>query len=97
VTKTVSATVAARHFREILNEVERARETFQVERHGRPVASIGPAEGTARPRVVWKDALALLANGPSADPYFAADLDRLTGQVDSLPADPWARSSTAQS
>lgn len=89
--------MAARHFRDVLNAVEHERETFQVERHRRPVASIGQAKGASPPWVTWKDALALLQDGPRPDADFAADLDDLRRSVELLPADPWAHSSTAPS
>jgi antitoxin (DNA-binding transcriptional repressor) of toxin-antitoxin stability system len=95
VARTISATTAAKHFREVLNDVEHRGETFQVERHGRLVARIGPAERTAAGRVRWKEALARLSAGPIPDPDFAADLEEVRRQVERLPEDPWGRSSTA--
>jgi hypothetical protein len=35
--RTISATMAAREFREVLDAVEHAGETFRIERHGSPV------------------------------------------------------------
>ncbi|HYW90766.1 MAG TPA: prevent-host-death protein [Chloroflexota bacterium] len=96
-TRTISATTAAKRFREVLNDVEHRGETFEVERHGRPVARIGPTERTAASRVRWKDALALLSAGPMPDADFAADLDGVRTQIGTLPKDPWERSSTAPS
>ncbi len=45
--KRMSATDAARHFSELLDEVEHGGQTFVVERHGRVVASIGPTTATS--------------------------------------------------
>src|SRR5438105_15322566 len=95
--RTISATTAAKRFREVLNDVEYRRETFEVERHGRPVATIGPTGQTATRRLGWKEALALLSAGPAPDPDFAADLEDVKRQIEALPEDPWARSSTAPS
>jgi prevent-host-death family protein len=47
--KQLTATDAARRFSDVLDSVESERETFVVVRHGRPVATIGPAvAGTGR-------------------------------------------------
>jgi antitoxin (DNA-binding transcriptional repressor) of toxin-antitoxin stability system len=97
VARTISATTAAKRFREVLNDVEHRGETFEVERHGRPVARIGPTEEGAPRRVGWKDALSLLSAGPAPDPDFATDLEEVRRRVEKLPEDPWARSSTAPS
>jgi hypothetical protein len=97
VTRTISATVAAKRFREVLNEVEFERQTFEVERHGRAVARIGPTEGGGRSQRTWKDVLAVLRAGPLPDPRFAQDVEDLRRHVDALPRDPWAPSSTARS
>ena len=93
--RTISATTAAKRLREVLNAVEHRGETFEVERHGRAIARIGPTQHAAVRRVAWKDALALLNAGPLPDREFGTDLDEIRRQVESLPEDPWARSSTA--
>ena len=90
--KTINATTAAKRFREVLNDVEHRGETFEVERHGRPVARIGPTAQAAHRRLSWKEALALLNAGPSPDADFAKDLQELRQQVELPPEDPWARS-----
>jgi len=41
--RRLTATEAARHFSDLLDQVERTGETFVVERRGRAVASISPA------------------------------------------------------
>jgi prevent-host-death family protein len=43
--KQLSATDASRRFSEVLDDVERGGESYVVVRHGRPVATIGPASG----------------------------------------------------
>jgi antitoxin (DNA-binding transcriptional repressor) of toxin-antitoxin stability system len=89
--RNVTATVAAKHFRQVLDAVEHHGDTFQVERHGRLVATIGPAEGGARRRVSWAEARAALLAGPQADDDFASDLAEVRVQVGVLPLDPWER------
>jgi prevent-host-death family protein len=61
--KQLSATDAARRFSEILDRVERDSESYVVMRHGRAVATIGPASRGNGKAV--KDALR--ANPPDAD------------------------------
>jgi prevent-host-death family protein len=47
--RQLSATDAARRFSDVLDAVESKSESFVVVRHGRPVATIGPAiAGTGR-------------------------------------------------
>jgi prevent-host-death family protein len=78
--KQLSATEAARNFSEILDRVERNGESVVVVRHGRPVATIGPAgAGTGKalkemlrkhkPDPDWADELRELREfiGPSQD------------------------------
>jgi prevent-host-death family protein len=43
--KQLSATEAARRFSEVLDRVEQSGESVVIVRHGRPVATIGPASG----------------------------------------------------
>jgi prevent-host-death family protein len=49
--KRLTATEAARHFSDLLDAVERRRESFVVVRRGRPVATIGPAAGASGRRL----------------------------------------------
>lgn len=80
--KQLSATDAARRFSEVLDSVESAGESFVVVRHGRIIATIGPA--TAGTGKVLKDAL----RGNQPDPEWAAELRELRDAV-GPPADPW--------
>lgn len=47
------------------------------------------AGGRGRP---LREALALLAAGPSPDPGFAEDMEAIVAGAGSVPEDPWARS-----
>ena len=80
--KQLSATDAARRFSDVLDSVESERETFVVVRHGRVVATIGPAlAGTGkalknalrehRPDADWAAELRELRDGvgPGMDPW----------------------------
>lgn len=97
VVKSISATTAAKRFREVLNDVEHRGEIFEVERHGRPVARIGPTQRVAHRGVSWKEALPLLSAGPTPDAEFPTDLEEVKRQVQRLAEDPCGRSSTAPS
>jgi prevent-host-death family protein len=80
--KQVTATDASRRFSEVLDSVERSGESFIVMRHGRAVATIGPAGGGAgralkdvlranRPDDAWADETRELREGlePVTDPW----------------------------
>jgi prevent-host-death family protein len=80
--RQLSATDAARRFSEVLDSVESEGESFVVVRHGRVVATIGPAlGGTGRS---LKEAL--LKNRP--DTEWAAELRELRESV-GPGTDPW--------
>jgi antitoxin (DNA-binding transcriptional repressor) of toxin-antitoxin stability system len=80
--RQLSATDASRRFSEVLDSVERSGESFVVMRHGRAVATIGPANGGAgkalkealranRPDGAWANELRELREGlePVMDPW----------------------------
>ncbi|HET9593432.1 MAG TPA: type II toxin-antitoxin system prevent-host-death family antitoxin [Solirubrobacterales bacterium] len=80
--KQLSATDASRRFSEVLDDVERAGESYTVVRHGRAIATIGPATGGTgkalkdalranRPDKAWADELRELREGlePVMDPW----------------------------
>ena len=46
---------------------------------------------------ILEDALARLSAGPMPDPDFATDLEEIKRQVQGVPVDPWAPSSTPPS
>jgi prevent-host-death family protein len=80
--KQLSATEAARRFSEVLDRVERSGESYVVVRHGRAVATIGPASGGTGKAL--KDALR--ANRP--DPDWPGELRDLRDSVGPV-TDPW--------
>lgn len=80
--KQLSATDVSRRFAEVLDNVERSGESYIVVRHGRAVATIGPAsDGTGKK---LKDALR--ANRP--DDAWADELRELRNSIDPV-TDPW--------
>ena len=80
--KQLSATDAARRFSDVLDSVESERETFVVVRHGRVVATIGPALGGTSKAL--KNALR--ENPPDSE--WAAELRELRESV-GPGTDPW--------
>lgn len=82
--RQVSATDAARHFSELLDSIENRHESYVVMRHGRPVATVGPARGSTgrdlkevlrrnRPDAAWATELRELREsiGSETDPWRA--------------------------
>ena len=93
-TKTISATYAARRFSDVLDEVEYRGTVFNVERHGKRVATILPFRPTAR-GLTWSEWLERRRRGPQVDAQFAADLREIRRSQGDLPkTNPWERSST---
>lgn len=76
--KRVTATEASRSFARLLDETEHQRETFIIERRGRPIAEVRPAERSG----TIADLIALLERGPPDDEWerdmreIIADRDR---------------------
>lgn len=80
--KQLSATDASRRFSEVLDDVERGGESYVVVRHGRVVATIGPASGgTGR---ALKEAL----RGNRPDDAWAGELRELREGMEPV-TDPW--------
>jgi antitoxin (DNA-binding transcriptional repressor) of toxin-antitoxin stability system len=94
--RTISATIAAKRLREVLNAVERDGETFRVERHGKAIAEIRPTATSGRVSR-WGAVLAALRAGPQPDAGLAADLESIRNRASDMPGDPWVRSSTPRS
>lgn len=84
---SISATALARKLGDILGRVRYRGETFVIERNGRPVARLTPAERTEGSSV--GDALRAWRAAGTVDSGFADDLERI-GRLDRPPASPWA-------
>ena len=80
--KQLSATDASRRFSEVLDDVERDGESYVVVRHGRAVATIGPASGGTGKTL--KEVLR--ANRP--DDAWADEVRELRESMDPV-TDPW--------
>lgn len=81
--KQLSATDAARRFSHVLDSVEGQGESFVVVRHGRAVATIGPAfAGTGR-------AVKEMLRKHRPDPEWADELHELREWVGPAETKPW--------
>jgi prevent-host-death family protein len=83
----VSATELARKLGEYLARVRYRRESFIVERNGKPVARVVPAEDAGA--VTLDRALAAWCGAGSVDHAFADDLAKVSA-ADAPPVNPWA-------
>lgn len=80
--KQLSATEASRRFSEVLDEVERGGESYVVVRHGRAVATIGPASGGTG------KALKAALRDHQPDDAWADELRELRESIEPV-TDPW--------
>ena len=85
----ITSTQLARSVGDVLARVHYRKESFLVERNGKPVAEIRPPTDHAPPTL--RDALEAWANAAPFDPTFAEDLEKL-GQEDKPLESPWASS-----
>ena len=95
--RVITATDASKHFKDVLNAVQYGGETFEVERHGRPVAQIVPSAPRSRRMVTLREALEMVRRGPPPDEALEADLSELRTSAGTMPTDPWERWSTPRS
>ena len=84
---SVTATELARKLGDYLTRVKYRRESFLVEKNGRPVARVIPADEASPVKLAA--ALAAWCGAGPADPSFADDLDRVS-TADRPPKNPWA-------
>jgi prevent-host-death family protein len=80
--KQLSATDASRRFSEVLDDVEDSGESYVVVRHGRAVATIGPANGGTG------KALKQVLRANSTDDSWADEVRELREEVGPV-TDPW--------
>ena len=85
----ITATDAARTFRELLDQIEQAGESYRITRHGRIVAELHPARrGSLGDLVAF--AHANRAAHPGSDDDWPDEIGRLREQRAPL-EDPWER------
>jgi prevent-host-death family protein len=82
----ISATDLARKLGDYLARVRYRRESFIVERNGRPVARVVPV--AEQETVTLSRALAIWRGAAPRDPTFADDLEAV-GAADTPPENPW--------
>ncbi len=84
----VTATEAARKFSEILNRVAYKGESFVVERSGRPVCEIRPAEEEG---ISTQELVEILKSGPHPDKGYFDILEEITRNQPTVAPSPWER------
>jgi prevent-host-death family protein len=82
----VTATEAARKFSEILNRVAYQGESFVVERSGRPVCEIRPAEEEG---ISTRELVEFLKSGPHPDKGYFDILEEITRNQPTVAPSPW--------
>jgi len=84
----VTATEAARKFSEILNRVAYKGESFVVERNGRPVCEIRPAQEQG---ISTQELVEILKSGPHPDKEYLDILEEITRNQPMVAPLPWER------
>ena len=82
----ITATEAARKFSEILNRVAYKGESFVVERSGRPVCEIRPAEEEG---ISTQELVEILKSGPHPDKGYFDILEEITRNQPTVAPSPW--------
>ena len=85
----VSATEASRKFSEILNRVAYKRETFIVERSGRPVCQISPAP--VAKKCTAADFIQMIKTAPRPDDQYFDDVEEIIKNRQPIAPSPWRR------
>jgi len=84
----ITATEAARKFSEILNRVKFKGESFIVERSGRPVCEIRPAQEEG---ISTQELVEILKSGPHPDKAYLDILEEITRNQPTVAPLPWER------
>jgi sulfur carrier protein ThiS len=84
----ISATQAARTFSNILNRIGYNGDVFVVERGGKPVCRMLPAQPT---KLTLRELADLLQSLPAPDAGYAADVRRASRRQGRVPRLPWGR------
>ena len=87
----IAATDAAKNFGELVDRVREEGATYVIERHGRPVAQIGPVE-TEKPKTL-KNLIAAMAAAPKLDEEVLRHIEEgiNTYNKPEVPTNRWAR------
>ncbi len=84
----ISATEAARKFSEILNRVAYRRETFVVERSGKPICEISPARVK---KFTARDFVEMIKSAPRPDDQYFEDVEEIIKKRQPVTPSPWRR------
>jgi antitoxin (DNA-binding transcriptional repressor) of toxin-antitoxin stability system len=89
--KRIPATAAAKNFGTLVDRVRDYGTTFIVERHGRPVAQIGPID--AARKTTLKGLAAYLRTAPKIDEQVLRFIEEGVAAANrpAVPANPWER------
>jgi prevent-host-death family protein len=89
--RRIPATTAAKNFGTLVDRVRDHGTIFIVERHGRPVAQIGPVD--APPRSTLADLATLFARPSGLPGEYVRAVERFVRQVNKprVPPNPWER------
>jgi prevent-host-death family protein len=85
---TVTASRAARHLSDLLNQVQDKSSSFVITRNGKEVARLTSAP--RRPKASLRRLVEELLAKRTGDPGFADDLERIQAEQPTLDDDPWA-------
>ena len=88
---SVTATDAVKNFGELVDRVREEGVTYVIERHGRPVAQIGPVE-RAQPKTL-RHLIAAIQAAPKLDDEVVAYIEEGIARANtpSVPKNRWAR------
>jgi antitoxin (DNA-binding transcriptional repressor) of toxin-antitoxin stability system len=84
----ITATEAARKFSEILNRVAYKRESFIVERNGKPICEISPSE---KKGISTRELIEILRSSPRPDKGYFKILEKITREQPPVAPSPWDR------
>jgi prevent-host-death family protein len=89
--KRIPATTAAKNFGTLVDRVRDHGTTFIVERHGRPVAQIGPVDAT--PKGTLKSLATYIRQAPRIDEQTLKYIEEGVAAANrpAVPANPWER------
>jgi len=82
----VTATEAARKVSEILNRVAYKRESFIVERNGKPICEISPSQ---KEGISTHELVDILRSSPRPDKGYFKILEKITREQPSVAPSPW--------
>jgi antitoxin (DNA-binding transcriptional repressor) of toxin-antitoxin stability system len=88
---SIAATDAAKNFGQLANRVHEGRATYMIERHGRPIAQIGPVVETKR--ATLRDIAEYIRSAPRLDELALRSVEEGVNALNTpaVPQNPWER------